>query len=94
MGRHHFSPTGDKILGADMLEVCPTIADTKPLLHLHPLGIGGKADPVRLVFNAHLGPAVAACITDTGQRFRMVASVVDMVPPDEDLPKLPVARAL
>ena len=77
-----------------MLEVCPTIADAKPRLEIHPLGIGGKADPVRLVFNAHVGPAVAACITDMGQRFRMVASVVDVVPPDEDLPKLPVARAL
>jgi L-arabinose isomerase len=91
---YHFSPTGDKILGAHMLEVCPTIADAKPRLEIHPLGIGGKADPVRLVFNAHVGPAVAACITDMGQRFRMVASVVDVVPPDEDLPKLPVARAL
>jgi L-arabinose isomerase len=91
---YHLSPTGDRILGAHMLEVCPTIADARPRLEIHPLSIGGKADPVRLVFNAHAGPAVAACITDMGQRFRMVASVVDVVAPDENLPKLPVARAL
>jgi L-arabinose isomerase len=91
---YHFSPTGDRILGAHMLEVCPSIADAKPRLEIHPLGIGGKDDPVRLVFNAHPGAAVAACVTDMGQRFRMVVSVLDVVTPDQDLPKLPVARAL
>ncbi|HSW42582.1 MAG TPA: L-arabinose isomerase [Patescibacteria group bacterium] len=91
---YHLGSTGERILGAHMLEVCPTIAAGTPRLEIHPLSIGGKADPVRLVFDAHAGPAVAACITDMGQRFRMVASVVDVVAPDEDLPKLPVARAL
>ncbi|MFN8630538.1 MAG: hypothetical protein U0838_09545 [Chloroflexota bacterium] len=77
-----------------MLEVCPSIAGAKPRLEIHPLGIGGKEDPVRLVFTAHPGAAVAACVTDMGQRFRFVASVVDVVPPEADLPRLPVARAV
>ena len=91
---YHFGPDGDLILGAHMLEVCPTIASRKPLLEIHPLSIGGKADPVRLVFDAHPGPAVAACVTDMGDRFRMVVSVVDVVPPEQPLPRLPVARAM
>jgi L-arabinose isomerase len=77
-----------------MPAVCPTIAGGRPRLEIHPLGIGGKGDPVRLVFDAHEGPAVAACITDMGQRFRMVATVVDVVPAAQPLPKLPVARAV
>jgi L-arabinose isomerase len=85
---------GDElILGAHMLEVCPSIAATRPRLEVHPLSIGGKADPVRLVFDAHAGAAVAACVTDMGQRFRIVAAVVDVVEPPQALPKLPVARA-
>jgi L-arabinose isomerase len=91
---YHLSPAGDFILGAHMLEVCPTIAAGRPRLEVHPLSIGGKADPVRLVFDAHPGAAVAAAVTDMGDRFRMVASVVDVVTPLEPLPKLPVARAL
>jgi len=74
--------------------VCPSIASGRPRLEVHPLGIGGREDPVRLVFNAHPGPAVAACVTDMGSRFRMVAAVVDVVPPAHDLPRLPVARAV
>ena len=58
------------------------------------LDIGGKADPVRLIFDANTGPAIGASIMDMGQRFRLVANVVDVVPTDEPLPKLPVARAL
>jgi L-arabinose isomerase len=91
---YHLDPAGDLILGAHMLEVCETIAVARPHLEVHPLSIGGKADPVRLVFDAHPGAAVAACITDMGQRFRMVATVVDVVAPLEPLPNLPVARAV
>ena len=91
---YHFDPAGDLILGAHMLEVCPSIASGRPRLEIHPLSIGGKSDPVRLVFDAHPGPAVAACVTDMGARFRMVASVVDVVEPAQPLPRLPVARAV
>jgi L-arabinose isomerase len=91
---YHFAPDGDLILGAHMLEVCPSIAAGRPRLEVHPLSIGGKADPVRLVFDAHPGAAVAACVTDMGDRFRMVASVVDVVAPEQALPALPVARAM
>jgi L-arabinose isomerase len=93
---YHFSASGDKVLGAHMLEICESIASPfgKPKLDILPLSIGGKADPVRLIFDANTGPAIGASIMDMGQRFRMVASVVDVVPTDEPLPKLPVARAL
>jgi L-arabinose isomerase len=91
---YHFSATGDKVLGAHMLEICESIASNKPRLEILPLSIGGKADPVRLIFDAHTGPAIGASILDMGQRFRMVANVVDVVPTDAPLPKLPVARAL
>ncbi|HEX2911510.1 MAG TPA: L-arabinose isomerase [Chloroflexia bacterium] len=91
---YHFTSAGLKILGAHMLEVCPSIADARPKLEIHPLSIGGKADPVRLVFDAKTGPAVAACIVDVGSRFRMVVNAVESVPLDQPLPKLPVARAL
>ena len=91
---YHFSPVEDKVLGAHMLEICELIAATRPQLDILPLSIGGKADPVRLIFDANLGPAIGASIMDMGQRFRIVANVVDVVPTDEPLPKLPVARAL
>jgi len=91
---YHFSAAGDKVLGAHMLEICQSIASNKPRLDILPLSIGGKADPVRLIFDSNTGPAVAASIMDMGQRFRMVANVVDVVPTDAPLPKLPVARAL
>ena len=91
---YHLTGGDDLILGAHMLEVCPSIAAGRPRLEVHPLSIGGKEDPVRLVFDAHAGPAVAACITDMGSRFRIVATVVDVVPPLQALPKLPVARAM
>jgi L-arabinose isomerase len=91
---YHFGPDQDLILGAHMLEVCPSIAAGRPRLEVHPLSIGGKEDPVRLVFDAHPGPAVAACVTDMGDRFRMVASVVDVVAAEQPLPRLPVARAM
>src|SRR6185436_4209321 len=91
---YHLDPKGAKVLGAHMLEVCPTIAAAKPTLEVHPLGIGGKADPARLVFTAATGPAVCAAVIDLGNRFRLVANAVDVVNPDAPLPKLPVARAL
>lgn len=83
-----------KVLGAHMLEICPSIADSKPSLEVHPLGIGGKDDPVRLVFTATAGPAINASVIDLGSRFRMIVNEVDVVVPEHDLPKLPVARAL
>lgn len=83
-----------KVLGAHMLEICPSISEGKPSLEIHPLSIGGKADPVRLVFNARSGSAVNACLVDLGSRFRMVVNAVDVAPPDQPLPKLPVARAV
>ncbi len=91
---YHFSASGDKVLGAHMLEICESIAATKPRLEILPLSIGGKADPVRLIFDANTGPAIGASMMDMGQRFRMVANVVDVVKTDQPLPKLPVARAL
>lgn len=91
---YHFSATGDKVLGAHMLEICESIAVNKPKLEIHPLGIGGKADPVRLVFDAQTGTGVCASIVHMGGRFRIIANVVDVVPTDAPLPKLPVARAL
>lgn len=91
---YHFDPAGMKVLGAHMLEICESIAGETPSLEIHPLSIGGKADPVRLVFNTPAGRAVNASIIDLGRRFRLIVNEVDVVPPDEPLPKLPVARAL
>ncbi len=84
---------GGQVLGAHMLEVCPSIADGKPSAEIHPLSIGGKADPVRLVFSARSGPALNASVVDMGDRFRMIVNTVDVIPP-EPSPKLPVARAV
>ncbi|HEU5109207.1 MAG TPA: L-arabinose isomerase, partial [Micromonosporaceae bacterium] len=91
---YHFGPGTPKILGAHMLEVCPTIAADRPSCEIHPLGIGGREDPVRLVFDAASGPGVVIGLADLGDRFRFVANEVDVVPPDEPLPRLPVARAV
>jgi L-arabinose isomerase len=91
---YHLDPRGTKVLGAHMLEVCPSIAEGRPRLEVHPLSIGGKADPARLVFTAGPGPAVVAAVIDMGNRFRLVANAIDVVAPDAPLPKLPVARAL
>jgi len=90
---YHFHPSGDKVLGAHMLEVCESIASSKPKLEILPLSIGGKADPVRLIFDSNVGPAICASLVDMGGRFRMITNVVDVVPTDQPLPKLPVARA-
>ena len=83
-----------RILGAHMLEVCPTIAAGKPRIEIHPLGIGDREDPVRLVFDANPGPAVILGICDVGDRFRLVANTATVVGHPEPLPKLPVARAV
>jgi L-arabinose isomerase len=91
---YHFSASGNKVLGAHMLEVCESIASNKPRLEILPLSIGGKADPLRLIFDANTGPAIGASLIELGNRFRLVANVVDVVPTDAPLPKLPVAHAL
>lgn len=91
---YHLNPSGMKALGAHMLEICPTIGDGKAKLEVHPLGIGGKADPARLVFNVPEGPATNTSLIDMGNRFRIIVNSVDCVKPDADMPKLPVARAL
>ncbi len=90
---YDFSGT-PKVLGSHMLEICPSIAAAKPSLEVHPLGIGGKADPVRLVFTAPDGPAVVASLVEMSDGYRLVVNEVDVVQPDAALPKLPVARAV
>jgi len=91
---YHWAPGTPKILGAHMLEVCPSIAAGRPRIEIHPLSIGNREDPVRLVFDAEPGPAVVIGICDLGDRFRLVLNEVTVVEPDEPLPKLPVARAV
>ena len=91
---YHLDPSGQRVLGAHMLEICPSIAEGKPSLQVHPLGIGGKADPARLVFNTPAGPGLNASLIDLGNRFRLLVNEVDVVAPEQPMPKLPVARAL
>jgi L-arabinose isomerase len=91
---YHFGPGEPKVLGAHMLEVCPSIAGTRPTLEIHPLGIGAREDPVRLVFRSAPGPGFVVGLIDLGDRFRLVANDIEIVPPDEPLPKLPVACAV
>ena len=91
---YHLVPGEEKILGAHMLEVCPTITTSRPSLEIHPLSIGGREDPVRLRFTADPGPAVVAGLSDLGDRFRLTINEVDVVEPDQDLPLLPVACAV
>ena len=91
---YHFNPDNRMVLGAHMLEICESIADAKPNCEIHPLGIGGKADPVRLVFNSGPGPAINASIVDMGNRFRLLVNEVMAVSSFNPLPKLPVARVL
>jgi L-arabinose isomerase len=91
---YHMSPDGHQVLGAHMLEVCESIAAGKPSLEIHPLGIGGREDPVRLVFDAPAGPAINASLIDLGNRFRLIVNEVDAIAPPQPLPKLPVARAV
>ncbi|MBO0359952.1 L-arabinose isomerase [Hymenobacter sp. BT186] len=91
---YHFAPNNNQVLGSHMLEICPTIAEGKVRAEIHPLGIGGKADPVRLVFNCPAGEGLNATIVDMGNRFRMIVNEVVAVAPEQDLPNLPVARVL
>ncbi len=91
---YHFDPENRLVLGAHMLEICPSIAEGKPSCEIHPLGIGGKADPVRLVFDVAGGPALNASLIDMGNRFRLLINEVEAIAPIEKLPKLPVARVL
>jgi L-arabinose isomerase len=90
---YHFDPEGMRVLGAHMLEVCPTIALTKPTLEIHPLGIGGKEDPARLVFKTAPGKAINVSVIDLGNRFRMIVNEVEVVK-CPDMPNLPVASVL
>jgi L-arabinose isomerase len=90
---YHFDPKNPMVLGSHMLEICESIADGQASCEIHPLGIGGKEDPVRLVFNSAAGPALNASIIDMGNRFRLLVNEVEAVKPGKDLPKLPVARA-
>ncbi|WP_406179080.1 L-arabinose isomerase [Streptomyces sp. NBC_01006] len=91
---YDMTPGNELILGAHMLEVCPTIATASPSIEIHPLGIGGREDPVRLVFDAAPGPAVVVGLADLGDRFRLIANDIDVVAPPHPLPSLPVARAV
>lgn len=91
---YHFTPQKAYVMGSHMLEICPSIADKKPSCEVHPLGIGGKEDPVRLVFNSPAGPAVNVSLVDLGNRFRLIVNEVEAVAPMGELPKLPVARVL
>jgi L-arabinose isomerase len=91
---YDLNPEGHLVLGSHMLEICPSIAAAKPSAEIHPLGIGGKDDPVRLVFDAPAGPAVNAALMDLGNRFRLLVGEVDVIAPPRELPKLPVARAV
>ncbi|BDI28523.1 L-arabinose isomerase [Capsulimonas corticalis] len=91
---YHLEPGNELVLGAHMLEICPTIAATKPRIEVHPLGIGGKEDPARLVFDGASGPAINASLIDLGTRFRLIINAVDAVEVTQSMPNLPVARVL
>ena len=91
---YNLVPGAELILGAHMLEVCPSLTTSRPSLEVHALGIGGREDPVRLVFDTDAGPGVVVAMCDMRDRFRLTANVVEVVPPDADLPNLPVARAV
>src|SRR5215467_16315889 len=91
---YDLTPGRERILGAHMLEVCPSLTSAKPRLEIHPLSIGGREDPVRLVFTADPGPGVVVALSDMRDRFRLVANVVTVIPPAEPLPRLPVGRAV
>jgi L-arabinose isomerase len=91
---YHFEPGKEAALGSHMLEICPSIAENKPCIEVHPLGIGGKADPARMVFDAAPGPAVLATLIDLGSRFRMIVNEIETIKIENAMPKLPVARAL
>jgi L-arabinose isomerase len=91
---YHLDPGQELVLGAHMLEVCPTLSTAPARVEIHPLGIGGREDPVRLVFDADPGEAVVLGLSDLGDRFRLVANEVTVVAPPHDMPRLPVGRAV
>ncbi len=91
---YHFDSDQSLVLGSHMLEICPSIAANKPSCEVHPLPIGGKADPARLVFDVSEGAAINVSLIDLGNRFRMICNEVEVVNPPQDLPKLPTARTL
>lgn len=91
---YHFDPANPMVLGSHMLEICPSIAKGKIKCEVHPLGIGGKEDPVRLVFNGAAGPALNVSLIDMGNRFRLLVNEVEAVEVTQDFPKLPTARVL
>jgi L-arabinose isomerase len=91
---YHLEPGNELVLGAHMLEVCPSIASAKPRIEVHPLSIGGKADPARLVFDGACGHAVCASLIDLGNRFRLIINEVEAVKIPKDMPRLPVARIM
>jgi L-arabinose isomerase len=91
---YHFQNGRSAVLGAHMLEICPSISHEKPTCEVYPLSIGGKEDPARLVFNASSGPAINVSLIDMGNRFRLLVNEVETIEPEHDLPNLPVARAL
>jgi L-arabinose isomerase len=91
---YHFEPNNEMVLGSHMLEICPSITSKKVSCEIHPLGIGGKEDPVRLVFNADKGPAINISLVDLGHRFRLIVNKVEGVEVSQEFPHLPTARAL
>jgi L-arabinose isomerase len=91
---YHLVPGEEKILGAHMLEVCPSLTTDRPRIQIHPLGIGNREDPVRMRFTADPGAGIVFGLSDMGDRFRMTANLVDVVEPDAELPRLPVACAV
>jgi len=91
---YHLVPGEEKILGAHMLEVCPSLTTAKPKVEIHPLGIGDREDPVRFVFDVDPGPGIVVGMSDMRDRFRLTGNTVTVVGPDEPMPKLPVGRAV
>jgi L-arabinose isomerase len=91
---YHFGPGEPKVLGAHMLEVCPSIASAKPRIEIHPLGIGDREDPVRMVFDTTPSKGFVTCLTDMGDHYRIITNEIEVVKPDAPLPKLPVACAV
>jgi L-arabinose isomerase len=91
---YHMEPGNELVLGSHMLEICPSIAVNRPRIEVHPLGIGGKADPARLVFDGLSGPALCASVVDMGNRFRLIVNNVHAVPAPQPMPNLPVARVM
>ena len=91
---YHFEPGNEMIMGAHMLEVCPSIAQTKPEIQVHPLGIGGREDPARLVFKAKPGAAIVVSLVDMGTHLRMIVNDIECVEQLNEMPKLPVSGVL